>query len=171
MVLLRQKSGTVNSSSLTHSLLTYQSCEVGPVVMATSQRGKQSLKGRLMAPGPAAIARQSPAWNPPSAQEQSPDLTRAGSAAATKTPMRTHRTQVSQPGRQQILKSQRGRVTFQDNREALLVRISGGRVFRTGLHCSVGRQAPDKGETGPGDLPTPTPMRIPGLAWCGGQRL
>ena len=96
------------------------------------------------------------------------EVAHAGSAAATKALMRTHRTQVSQPGRQQILKSQRGRVTFQDNREALLVRISGGRVFRTGLHCSVGRQAPDKGETGPGDLPTPTPMRIPGLAWCGG---
>ena len=59
-------------------------------------------------------------------------------------------------------------MTFQDNGEALLVRISGERVFRIGLHCSVGRQAPDKGETGQGDLPTPMPMCIPGLAWCEG---
>ena len=44
VVLPRQNSGTVNSSSLTHLLLTYQSCEVEPVVMATSQRSKPKLR-------------------------------------------------------------------------------------------------------------------------------
>ena len=86
------------------------------MVMAASQRSKQALKGRFVAPGPEAIARQSldsetgsPARNPLSAQEQPPELTRAGSAAATKTLMWAHCTQVSQPGRQRTLKSQRGK--------------------------------------------------------------
>lgn len=80
-----------------------------------------------------------------------------------------HCTPVSQPGRQQTLRSQRGRVTFQDNREALLVRISGERVFRTGLHCSWAGEPQIKGKWGSESCPPPCSFQ----AWLSvrGQRL
>lgn len=91
-------------------------CEVEPTAMPTLQRGKQALKGRYITHSPAAIAGWGldsepgrPAQNPPSAHGQCPKLTSTGPAAVTKALVWTPGTQVSQPGRQQTLKSQGGK--------------------------------------------------------------